>query len=84
MVTIGIAVSPWLWLIAIFPTVGNVGGLIFPLLAAGAVGYGLWAAFAIGALGYGASFVAGVKLGRATDASPDPVTSTVSPPERTG
>ena len=105
IVTIGIAVSPWLWLIAIFallravptalarpllfahlarvvptahqtavfglfPTVGNVGGLIFPLLAAGVVGYGLWAAFAIGALGYGASFVAGVKLGHAAEAPP--------------
>jgi predicted MFS family arabinose efflux permease len=100
IVTLGIAVSPWLWLIAVFallravptalarpllfahlarivpsahqtavfglfPTVGNVGGLIFPLLAAGVVSYGLWAAFAIGALGYGASFAAGVRLDRA-------------------
>ena len=105
VVTIGIAVSPWLWLIAVFaliraiptalarpllfahlarvvpvanqtavfglfPTVGNVGGLIFPVLAAGAVSYGLWAAFAIGALGYGVSFAAGVKLGRAGEAAP--------------
>ena len=99
IVTIGIMVSPWLWLIAVFallrgiptalarpllvahlarvvphsyqtgvfglfPTVGNVGGLLFPLLAAGAVGSGLWAAFAIGALGYAASVVSGAKLGR--------------------
>ena len=99
IVTLGIAVSPWLWLIALFallrgiptalarpllvahlarvvprsqqtgvfglfPTVGNVGGLIFPLLAAGVVGSGLWAAFAIGSLGYAASVVSGVKLGR--------------------
>lgn len=99
IVTIGIMVSPWLWLIALFavlrgiptalarpllvahlarvvpssqqtgvfglfPTVGNVGGLLFPLLAAGVVGSGLWAAFAIGALGYAASVVSGVKLGR--------------------
>ena len=41
----------------LFPTVGNVGGLIFPLAAASVVGYGIWAAFAIGALGYGASFL---------------------------
>lgn len=99
IVTIGIMVSPWLWLIAVFallrgiptalarpllvahlarvvphsyqtgvfglfPTVGNVGGLLFPLLAAGVVGSGLWAAFAIGALGYAASVVSGTKLGR--------------------
>lgn len=99
VVTIGIAFSPWLWLIALFallrgiptalarpllvahlarvvprghqtgvfglfPTVGNVGGLIFPLLAAGVVGSGLWAAFAIGALGYAASVASGVRLGR--------------------
>ena len=99
IVTLGIAVSPWLWLIALlallrgiptalarpllvahlarvvprsqqtgvfglFPTVGNVGGLIFPLLAAGVGGSGLWAAFAIGSLGYAASVVSGVKLGR--------------------
>lgn len=99
IVTIGIMVSPWLWLIAVFallrgiptalarpllvahlarvvphsyqtgvfglfPTVGNVGGLLFPLLAAGVVGSGLWAAFAIGALGYAASVVSGAKLGR--------------------
>jgi predicted MFS family arabinose efflux permease len=105
IVTVGIAVSPWLWLIAVFallravptalarpllfahlarvvpkahqtavfglfPTVGNVGGLIFPVLAAAAVSHGLWAAFGIGALGYGASFVAGVKLDRAADAEP--------------
>lgn len=105
VVTLGIAVAPWLWVLAVlallravptalarpllfahlarvvpsahqtavfglFPTVGNVGGLIFPLLAAGVVGYGLWAAFAIGALGYAASFGAGVRLGRA-DAAAD-------------
>ncbi len=99
IITIGIAVSPWVWLIAVFallrgiptalarpllvahlarvvprghltgvfglfPTVGNTGGLIFPLLAAGVVGSGLWAAFSIGALGYAASVVSGVKLGR--------------------
>jgi predicted MFS family arabinose efflux permease len=99
VITIGIAVSPWVWLIAVFallrgiptalarpllvahlarvvprghltgvfglfPTVGNTGGLIFPLLAAGVVGSGLWAAFSIGALGYAASVVSGVKLGR--------------------
>lgn len=99
VVALGIAFSPWLWLIAIFallrgistalarplllahlarvvprshqtgvfglfPTVGNVGGLIFPLLAAGIVGSGLWTAFAIGSLGYAASVVTGVKLGR--------------------
>jgi DHA1 family multidrug resistance protein-like MFS transporter len=98
VVTIGIAVSPWLWLLALFallrgiptalarpllvahlarvvprgdqagvfglfPTVGNVGGLIFPVLAAAVVGSGLWAAFAIGALGYAASVASGVKLG---------------------
>jgi DHA1 family multidrug resistance protein-like MFS transporter len=103
IVTLGIAVSPWLWLIALFalirgiptalarpllvahlarvvprsqqtgvfglfPTVGNVGGLIFPLLAAGVVGSGLWAAFAIGSLGYAASVVTGVKLGRVPSA----------------
>ena len=99
IVTIGIMVSPWLWLIAVFallrgiptalarpllvahlarvvphsyqtgvfglfPTIGNVGGLIFPLLAAGVVGSGLWAAFAIGALGYAASVVSGARLER--------------------
>jgi predicted MFS family arabinose efflux permease len=48
----------------LFPTVGNVGGLLFPLLAAGVVSSGLWAAFAIGALGYAASVVSGVRLGR--------------------
>ena len=99
IVTVGIAVSPWLWLLALFallrgiptalarplliahlarvvprsyqtgifglfPTVGNVGGLIFPLLAVGVVGSGLWTAFAIGSLGYSASVVSGVKLGR--------------------
>jgi hypothetical protein len=48
----------------LFPTVGNVGGLIFPLLAAGVVGPGLWTAFALGSLGYAASVVSGVKLGR--------------------
>jgi DHA1 family multidrug resistance protein-like MFS transporter len=112
VVTIGIAVSPWLWLLALFallrgiptalarplliahlarvvprsyqtgifglfPTVGNVGGLIFPLLAVGVVGSGLWTAFAIGALGYSASVVSGVKLGRvqrlrAPDAAVEP------------
>jgi MFS family permease len=107
IVTIGIAVSPWLWLIAVFallravptalarpllfahlarvvpvahqtavfglfPTVGNVGGLLFPLMAAGVVGYGLWAAFAIGALGYGASFAAGLRLDRAAGSDPEP------------
>jgi MFS family permease len=107
IVTVGIAVSPWLWLIAIFaliraiptalarpllfaqlarvvptahqtavfglfPTVGNVGGLIFPVLAAGAVSYGVWAAFAIGAAGYCTSFLAGVKLDRAAGSDPEP------------
>jgi len=116
IVTLGIAVSPWVWLIAVFallravptgltrpllfahlarvvpkghqtavfglfPTVGNVGGLIFPLLAAGVVGRGLWAAFAIGALGYFASFAAGVKLGRADDVGP---TAPVDPAAATG
>jgi DHA1 family multidrug resistance protein-like MFS transporter len=105
IVALGIAFSPWLWLIALFallrgiptalarplliahlarvvprshqtgvfglfPTVGNVGGLIFPLLAAGVVGSGLWAAFAIGSLGYAASVVSGVKLGRVPPSSP--------------
>jgi predicted MFS family arabinose efflux permease len=99
IVTVGIAISPWLWLLGLFallrgiptalarpllvahlarvvprgqqtgvfglfPTVGNVGGLIFPLLAAGVVGSGLWAAFAIGALGYAAGVISGIKLGR--------------------
>ncbi len=99
VVALGIAFSPWLWLLAVFallrgvstalarplllahlarvvprshqtgvfglfPTVGNVGGLIFPLLAVGVVGSGLWAVFAIGSLGYAASVVSGVKLGR--------------------
>jgi DHA1 family multidrug resistance protein-like MFS transporter len=99
IVTLGIALSPWLWLIAVFallrgiptalarplliahlarvvprgqqtgvfglfPTVGNLGGLIFPLLAAGVVSSGLWAAFTIGASGYAASVVTGVRLGR--------------------
>jgi predicted MFS family arabinose efflux permease len=99
VVTVGIMVSPWLWLIAVFallrgiptalarpllvahlarvvphsyqtgvfglfPTVGNVGGLLFPLLAAGVVGSGLWAAFAIGALGYAAAVVSGARLSR--------------------
>jgi DHA1 family multidrug resistance protein-like MFS transporter len=110
IVTIGIAVSPWVWLIAVFallrgvptalarpllvahlarvvprghltgvfglfPTVGNTGGLIFPLLAAGVVGSGLWAAFMIGALGYAASVVTGAKLGRtpAPDVRAEPV-----------
>jgi MFS family permease len=54
-----------------FPTVGNVGGLIFPLLAASVVGSGLWAAFAIGALGYAASVVSGIKLGRTPDQKED-------------
>jgi MFS family permease len=107
VVTLGIAFSPWLWLIAVFallrgiptafsrplllahlarvvprdhqtgvfglfPTVGNVGGLIFPLLAAGVVGSGLWAAFAIGALGYAASVASGVKLGRTPDRPAEP------------
>ena len=98
-ITVGLAVAPWLWLIAVlallraiptalarpllfahlarvvptahqtavfglFPTAGNVGGLIFPMLAAGVVGYGIGAALAVGAFGYGASFVAGLKLGR--------------------
>jgi DHA1 family multidrug resistance protein-like MFS transporter len=101
VVTLGIAFSPWLWLIAVFallrgiptalarplliahlarvvprgqqtgvfglfPTVGNAGGLVFPLLAAAVVGSGLWAAFAIGALGYGASVLTGIRLGRVT------------------
>ena len=99
ILALGIAFSPWLWLVALFallrgiptalarplliahlarvvprsyqtgvfglfPTVGNVGGLIFPLLAAGVVGSGLWTAFAIGSLGYAASVVSGVRLGR--------------------
>ncbi len=98
-ITVGLAVVPWLWAIAIlallraiptalarpllfahlarvvptahqtavfglFPTAGNVGGLIFPMLAAGVVTYGIGAALAVGALGYGASFVAGLKLSR--------------------
>jgi MFS transporter, DHA1 family, multidrug resistance protein len=98
-ITVGLAVAPWLWLIAVlalaraiptalarpllvthlarvvptahqtgvfslFPTAGNVGGLVFPLLAAAVVGQGIGAAFAVGALGYGASFAAGLKLGR--------------------
>ena len=105
VLALGIAFSPWLWLIALFallrgiptalarplliahlarvvprshqtgvfglfPTVGNVGGLIFPLLAAGVVGSGLWTAFAIGSLGYAASVVSGVKLGRVPPAAP--------------
>ena len=100
VVSVGLAVAPWLWLIALlavlraiptaltrpllfahlarvvptahqtavfslFPTAGNVGGLVFPLLAAAVVGYGIGAAFTVGAVGYGASFVAGLKLGRA-------------------
>jgi DHA1 family multidrug resistance protein-like MFS transporter len=99
IIALGIAFSPWLWLIAIFallrgvptamarpllishlarvaprshqvgifglfPTVGNVGGLIFPLLAAGVVGSGLWTAFALGSLGYAATVVTGVRLAR--------------------
>ena len=105
VVALGIAFSPWLWLIALFsllrgistalarplllahlarvvprshqtgvfglfPTVGNVGGLIFPLLAAGVVSSGLWTAFAIGSLGYAASVVSGVKLGRVRSTPP--------------
>lgn len=105
ILALGIAFSPWLWLIAVFallrgiptalarplliahlarvvprshqtgvfglfPTVGNVGGLIFPLLAAGVVGSGLWTAFAIGSLGYAASVVSGVKLGRVPPTTP--------------
>lgn len=50
---------------SLFPTAGNIGGLIFPLIAAGAVSYGIGAAFAIGALGFAASFVSGLKLNRA-------------------
>lgn len=115
IVTIGIMVSPWLWLIAVFallrgiptalarpllvahlarvvprghltgifglfPTVGNTGGLIFPLLAAGVVSSGLWTAFAIGALGYAASVVAGVKLGR----TPAPDLLAEKPPKTAG
>ena len=59
----------------LFPTVGNVGGLIFPLLATAVVGSGLWTAFAIGSLGYAASVVSGVKLGRvrATPPREEPV-----------
>lgn len=103
VIALGIAFSPWLWVIALlailrgvstalarplllahlarvvprdhqtgvfglFPTVGNVGGLIFPLIAAGVVGSGLWTAFAIGSLGYAASVVTGVKLGRVRSA----------------
>lgn len=49
---------------SLFPTAGNVGGLVFPLLAAAVVGQGIGAAFAVGALGYAASFAAGLKLGR--------------------
>lgn len=106
VLALGIAFSPWLWLIAVFallrgiptalarplliahlarvvprshqtgvfglfPTVGNVGGLVFPLLAAVVVGSGLWTAFAIGSLGYAASVVTGVKLGR-VPSSPTP------------
>ena len=106
VIALGIAFSPWLWVIAIFailrgistalarplllahlarvvprdhqtgvfglfPTVGNVGGLIFPLIAAGVVGSGLWTAFAIGSLGYAASVVTGVKLGRVRSAPRD-------------
>jgi DHA1 family multidrug resistance protein-like MFS transporter len=56
----------------LFPTVGNVGGLIFPLVASSVVGYGLWAAFVVGAVGYGASFVAGLRLDRATKHDPQP------------
>jgi hypothetical protein len=56
----------------LFPTVGNVGGLIFPLLAAGVVSSGLWAAFAIGALGYAASAAAGVHLSRMRSLEPEP------------
>ena len=106
VIALGIAFSPWLWVIALlailrgvstalarplllahlarvvprdhqtgvfglFPTVGNVGGLIFPLIAAGVVGSGLWTAFAIGSLGYAASVVTGVKLGRVRSAPRD-------------
>ena len=107
VLALGIAFSPWLWLIAVFallrgiptalarplliahlarvvprshqtgvfglfPTVGNVGGLIFPLLAAGVVGSGLWIAFIIGSLGYAASVASGVKLGRVRPAETPP------------
>lgn len=54
----------------LFPTVGNVGGLIFPLLATTVVASGLWTAFVIGAAGYAACVAAGIKLGR-TPSSPD-------------
>lgn len=115
LVTLGIAFSPWIWLIALFallrgiptalarpllvahlarvlprgqltgvfglfPTVGNVGGLIFPLLAAGVVGSGLWAAFAIGAGGYAASVASGIKLGRVARAAPPDETVAASAP----
>ena len=56
--------------------VGNVVGLILPLVAAMVVGYGLWAAFLVGAFGYFASFVIGLKLDEVTREShppaPDP------------
>jgi DHA1 family multidrug resistance protein-like MFS transporter len=100
LIALGLAVAPWLWLIALlallraiptalarpllvthltrvvptahqtgifslFPTAGNLGGLIFPLIAAAAVSSGIGAAFAIGALGYAASFAAGLRLSRA-------------------
>jgi predicted MFS family arabinose efflux permease len=61
----------------LFPTVGNVGGLIFPLLATTVVGFGLWTAFVIGALGYGASVASGIKLSRVAAASPRPLEQTV-------
>ena len=99
ILALGLAVAPWLWLIALlallraiptalarpllsahlarvvppshqtgvfglFPTAGNVGGLIFPLLAAATVSHGIGAAFIIGALGYAGSFASGLKLRR--------------------
>jgi predicted MFS family arabinose efflux permease len=117
IVTLGIAFSPWLWLIALFallrgiptalarplliahlarvvprsqqtgvfglfPTVGNIGGLIFPLIAASVVSSGLWAAFAIGALGYGASVVSGIKLGRTPVTTEDVAEQPAATPAR--
>lgn len=55
----------------IFPMMGNVGGLLFPLMAAGVVGYGVWAACMVGALGYLSSFLSAMKLNQVTPPRPD-------------
>ena len=46
----------------LLPTTGNLGGLLFPLMASGLAGLGLGAALAVAVLGHGVAAVTGARL----------------------